>query len=408
MADPIASPQASYKYTGNLIRGVADEVAFIGAGEVPFLSTISGTQINLRGGKTKVFPKLDNLPMTMGNIRGNTFEWYEKDQVVTTLTSSGNITNVATTLNITPIANAAHITKGRVIVWGTEHLIADANGDGTTGQVTVKRGHAGTTAVAHTSAANDLMLLNKANIEGDTVLMDPYVPPTNYFNYWTGSTQSFSKTFYDAALARYGNSKNWKDEAIADALRTIVVGLERAAVYSLRSQGSGTVAGAFGGMNQFTSSQTSLSGATLTTAHVNAPLRAAYDVGGIEGCPDHILTNSSGKLALSKLFGNNYATISRQEDDKSAGYVVDMIRTEFGEIKVIMSPYIDSAASELWFFRKDQISIGPLRNNGVDLSFKAYDLPMTSTAEAGYIYGVYTMCFKRPTSRAKVSNFVSP
>lgn len=408
MADPIISPQASYKNTGNLIRSVADEVAFIGAGEIPFLSYISGTTVDITGGKQKTFPKLDNLPKTMMSVRGATFEWYEKDQVVTQLTSTGNITNSATTLNVTPSAHAGYLTKGQIILWGSEQLYVTANGDINTGAVTVQRAFAGTTAVAHTSAPNDIQLLGKASIEGDTVTIDPYIPPTAYYNNWLGMPVSFGETFIESAIGRYGKDKNWKDDAITDCLRRAVVGLERMAVYGLRSNASASVASSFGGMTQFTSSQTGLSGATLTTEHINTVLRTAYDAGGINGCPDSILTNSYGKTTLSKLYGNNYANITRQEDERTGGYVVDMIRTDFGDLKVIMSPYVNLTAKELWFFRRENISIGPLKNNGVDLSFAAYEKALVGTGYEGFLYGVYTMCFKKNSSRALLSAFVSP
>lgn len=401
-----AAPMTSLKDTGRIIRSVADEVAFIGPGQIPFLTYVTGQKLELNG-KSKVVPRFDTLPKS-GGVRSTTFEWYEQALVPVSLTSSGNLTNSATTITITPAINALHLVVGTIIEIDDEQMRVTAAGDGTAGTATISRGWAGTTAAAHTSAANDVKIISRAVVEGATVDYDPFLPPDQYYNEWQETYESFQKTSFDKAISRYGDAKNWKEEAISAALRRAVLKLERAAVYASRVTATATTPRQFGGMRYFTSATTNLSAATLTKAHINTVMRTAYDAGGVDNCPDTILTNSYGKVTLSNVYGNGYVTVYRQEDETTAGYVVDEIMTDFGQVKIIMSPYVNQNSKELWFFRKDTIGIGPLKNNGEDLSFKAYDLPSSALSEGGYVHGVYTMCFRRPTSRALLSNFVTP
>lgn len=400
------SPQTSIKNTGPIRRSVADEVMFISPGEIPFLTYISGKKLDISPGKFKVVPTLDNLPKS-GGIRSATFEWYDQDTIPVVLTSTGNLTDSATSITITPAANAQHLTKGTILLIDSEQILVTTTGV-VGGTAAISRGWAGTTAAAHTSATNDVKIIGKASVEAETVGIDPFLPPTAYLNYWTEVYHSYQKSMFDTAINRYGDNGTWRDTAVTAALRRALILFERQAVYGLKVAPAATTPGQFGGLNQFTSTQTDLSAGALTRANINTVMRTAYDAGGVENCPDTILTNSYGKVTLSNLYGNGYVTVYRQEDVTTAGYVVDEIMTDFGQLKIVMSPWVTPGDKELWFFRKDAISVGPLKNNGVDLSFKDYDLVQTATSEAGYLYGAYTMCMQRPTSRAKLYNFVSP
>lgn len=403
-----ASPRSTAVDTGRLIRSVVDQIPVVNAGQIPFLSYISGKTIDLgkmgTGKGSKVIPVLDNLPTTSAQ-RNDPFEWYEESVAPYILTSSGNLTSNATSITITPATSALYLTTGTLIQIDDEIMLVTAAGVAG-GTATIARGQSGTTAASHTSASNDVKVVGRAVIEGSSVPIDPFVTPDGYSNYWQETLGSFKKTLKDTALNRYGDSDDWESQGIIRTLRDLLTKMERNAIYGRKTAGTSSVPAQFGGMYDYTSTKTNLSAAALTTANISAALQGMYDAGnGVDNCADTILTNSAGKIKLSSLYGNGYVTVYREETTNVGGYVIDKIVTDFGELNIIMSPYITPSAKELWLFKKDTVSIGPLKTDKADLSFALRELPETTLAESRYIYGVYTMCFQRPSSRALLYNF---
>ena len=359
-----SSPIATYKDTGatsTLKRQVSDKFLLMSPKSFPELA--------LFGGGTDDTPTLDTLDLSEGEMQSDRIEWFEDAARSIVWTLNADINNSVTTWVTNPAADAANVLVGMIIRMESEDMIVTANGNGSTGDVTVTRAYNGTSAAAHTAAnvAADggVRLITRAHLEGTDAPSDPYEPPTNFYNYFQIYMEEVKVSDAEKGMSRYTlDPGGFLDRRIAKAYIEIYKQMTLSFYRGVRTAMSATVRGQTGGIETFVNSSliNNLSAATLTTTHVNALLQEIFEGAGADQVADVIFCSAANKIKLTNLFAGSLVTVNR---DASAGMIggltVDRILTEFGELGIVMSNW--TPTDKIYFFKRDMIQIGPLRNN---------------------------------------------
>lgn len=385
----LAGIQQTVKDTGTIVRSVAKDCELLSPSELPVLSAVTGGSVKR--------PRVNNLPSTYFNLTADRIEWYADTMRPTFYTLNAASTAGTTALTIaSPVTNALHLTKGTILesVSTGEQVLVTTAGDAS-GNVTVARAFAGTTGATIPTTANDLRVVGRAIWEGDDFATDSFITKDNYVNYWQGFYGTVGGTLKERALDRYGVSGA---DAIADqekkTLLQVMKELEYAVIYGRGQLGTGSaVPSTMHGLRGLmpAANVTNVAGA-LTASAVDTVLENLFNAGGDANTPDTVLVNGKGKNIFTRVYGQGYVNLNRDETKHTAGYSIDRVQVNLGTLDIIASPYINSG--ECYFFKKDSVGVGPLDN----LEFSVYDLPVTGPRVQRAIYGEYTMVCTRPSA----------
>lgn len=401
----LAALQTSINDPNTIKRQVAERVELLSPKSTPFLTSISG------GGDGK--PKLNNLSKSVYSVTGTMVEWFTDELRKLQFKLSANVTNIQTTITVTPANDAGHLVKDLIIrVPSTgERMLVTVAGDLTTGTATVTRGFAGTTPTAITAGTTyDIVVESRSLYQTANFANDTYIQKTSYFNVWQGFYETYSATWEEQSMDRYAMlGKNSLEDSRKKALMEFVRKIEQAGITAMRNPITASFSGisptnppTMGGLMNYlpATNVTNAGGAAFSASLINSPLVSMFANGGDDNTPNTILVPPGTKVKMSQTWGQGYVQVNRDETTTTGGYALDRIRTDFGEIDIVVSPYL--VGNEAYLYKSDSIGIGALPGREV----AEYQLPSSGPADYFALYGVYSMTFMRPSALWRIFNYV--
>jgi len=361
-----------------MLRSVVPVFDLVSPRELPFLKLISGGDDNS--------PALNSLsePCT-----GTKYEWIEdQDAPLSTTVGASTVGSTnTTTFAVTSTTASKYFRVGDVIQIEDEHMWVSAINT-TTAVLTVTRAWGGTTGATH-AADTAVTIIGRAHPEGATSPDDLSQLATMPYNYTQEFVASFKLSDIEQSVKRYGQANAIELETDRKT-RELLRRMERQSLYGLRQQGSATNAtpAAFGGLPQYVTTANKKTGITdLTKIKINQYLEAIFADVGMAGMPDTLLVSGTGRRYISTLYSstaNAYITY-RDQADPIGGTVVEMVRTDLADLRVVTIN--DLPSGTMFVVKKDRIGIGPLKGQ----EMKRVKLAKTGTSEQFMIYGSYTM-----------------
>lgn len=380
MAGTVQNPSIIKSYLDNATqkRSVVGALDYVSATEFPFLQWVSGSG-------AAGTPKLKNLDTADATVRATKLEWQESELRPIRFVLNGTLTNVVTTVDVTPTSLRPHMVVGLVLDIEGEQMLVTVAGT-IAAAPTVLRGWAGTTAVAHVTNGVDVSVVSRAHEQGKDAPIDPFVVPTLPFNYWQVFKEEYDVSFEEMQIDRFqtdpqGYLARRQFETTTQAFAT----LERAVFWGkLVAEASGTPPN-LGGFPTLIDPTFALNkgAAALATADINTAVRAIYDNTGKQA--DTIWVSGYGRQALSSLYSLSPILVYRDQGDTQAGAPVDSIRTDMGTLKVMSSPFMPTKS--VFIMTKDYVRMGPLG----ELEMSDYVLASSGDYERHMILGVYTL-----------------
>lgn len=343
----------TYKDTSTQVRDVMKGTAadiLLSPDEFPFLARISG-------GNAKK-PALTSLSAEGGKTRNTKYEWANKYLRPLSWTLSADITNVATTFWFA--ADGIQCLPNMIIKCEDEYILVTANNG--TSAVTVTRGYLGSTAAAHTTA-KPVYFVTRAFDENGAVPSDAYITPDMEYNH----VQQFAEEFVISDIEK-GMERYFEDDKVAEReqektleiLRSIEVGIfKNRTRQAFSSTTMGVAAGAYSYVAA--SNITNKAGAALTRADITALLTRQQKQVGQGRISNLVVCNGAAMEKLSDLFSSGYVTLYRDNAEKVAGYAINKIQTNMGEVEILLSTYLDD--NELWFFKEEYCGWGFMDKN---------------------------------------------
>lgn len=314
-------------------------------------------------------------------------EWDET--ALKTRSETVTITDVATTLTV---ANARQYAVNELIRIENEVLRVTAIASDTT--LTVVRGYAGTTGVAHTSKT--AYSLGTAEPEGADAPTGKQRVGDRLYNYsQTFATTVSLSTDQIAALNTDGNPmKGEIKRAYIEQMRD----LWKALLYGIRYQDTTNEIYTLGGLKSFLSSNvTNLAGA-LTLAAIDAEMLAIVEEGGD---PKVIALSPYQKQKLDALD----ATLVRTgKKDRVGGNPITMT-WQSGVLGHEVDIVVDNTINrdELWILDTDYIKIGHKMHNGIDGSMKVVDSTLPGAdRQSNTMRGKYSARFGQQKAQALI------
>ncbi len=258
-----------------------------------------------------------------------------------------------------------------------------------TGQITVLRGHGGTTKVSLASDMH-LVIVGNAALEGDSADSARFTARSRRQNY----TQIFSATVEvsgsELAVRQLGIADEMayqKQQRLRELLRdlenTIING--RAPLAS--PQGGVTARRTMGGLLSMLSTNRFNAGVggmpadlSLTEAHLNAALRQIWENSASR--IDTILVGASQKRLINGFIGANRHFAPA---DQTFRDLVSLYESDFGLCRIVLSRYVPADAVVL--LDSTRIDVLPLAGR----SFQYRPLAAVGDRETGQLVGEYTL-----------------
>lgn len=359
----LSSPVNTYKDSGagsTLKRNVNESFLLMSPSKFPELS--------LFGGGNDETPPLNTLDMSESQMTSDMIEWYEDELRPIVFTLNADINNSVTAFVTNPASDAAHLLADMIILMESEQMLVTANGNGTTGSVTVTRAYNGTAAAAHTAAnvatAGGVKLITRAHSEGTDAPSDPWSSPTRFYNYWQNFMEEIKISDAEKGMARYtldpgGYLERLRMKKYKEIYKQMTLSFYR----GTRIAGTDTTKAQTGGIEQFILGALiqDKAAAALTVAHVNTLMQTIYDYAGGDQCANTIICSSANKVKLTGLFANSLVQVQRSDSSGVGGLTIQTIATEFGNLDIVMSNWCPT--DRIYFLNQDMIHIGPLAEN---------------------------------------------
>lgn len=348
-----STPITSYKDTNTQIRqfdNSSPAELILSPDEFPFLSRISG-------GNAKS-PALMSLK-TAGGITSNPkLEWASKSLRPLSWTLSADITSGAT--NFWFVADGIQCVVNVIVKCEDEFMLVTANNG--TSAVTVTRGYLGSTAAAHTTS-KPVYFVTRAFLENDDIPSDPYITPDMEYNYVQQFAEDFVISDIEAGTDRYYEQDKVDErehEKTVEILRAIEIGIFK---NRTRQAFSATTPGLAAGAYSYISASNIVNkaGAALTRADITGLLTRQQKQGGQGRISNLVVCNGAAMEKLADLFSSGYVTLYRDNAEKVAGYAINKIQTNMGEVEILLSTYLDD--TELWFFKEEYCGWGFMKDN---------------------------------------------
>lgn len=335
-------------------------------------------------------PLLDLLGDASREARSTIHEWLEDELMPNhdaiadaAIADPGN----ATTFHV------AHVDRFRPgdqirLVAAAEMMLVTSISSGT-GQITVIRGHGGTTK-ASLADAMALIIIGNAAMEGDSADSARFTARSRRQNY----TQIFAATVEvsgsELAVRQLGVADEvayQKQQRLRELLRdlenTVINGRAPATNPQGGVTGRRTMSGVLAmlGTNRFSPGINGMpSGATLTEAHLNTALRQIWENSASR--IDTILVGATQKRLINGLIGTNRHF---GPADQTFRDLVSLYESDFGLCRIVLSRYVPTDAVVL--LDSTRIDVLPLAGR----SFQYRPLAAVGDRETGQLIGEYTL-----------------
>ncbi len=249
----------------------------------------------------------------------------------------------------------------------------------------------GTTGINSLAAGGQLFVIATSELEGDDLAGDVSRPRTERENY----TQIFKKPITVSGTERSvqllpdtGDEFDYQT-----TLRAIELArdLEKALLrgVSVNTTGSGSLRRSMGGLRSYltaiNSTVVATSFATAPVDYVNDGLQQAWNAGARD--LDVLVVGAQWKRDISASNASRYFI---EQTDNKAVRRIDMIATDFGELRVILTPWLPDR--HMMGVATRRIFPVPLRGR----SFRREDLAKTGDASKAHIVGEYTVEIHHP------------
>lgn len=321
------------------------------------------------------------------------YEWFGGSMPTraTTLNEGGTLNNSDLTFTVT---DGTIFKDGDVLLIETELVSVSSVA---TNDVTVRaRGGFGSTAATHAdgTAVTKVTIARK---EGVAYTVSPTTTVDNYYNYtqileesveMSRSEQQDTKYAVDDWFA-YQIAQKLSDGKSAGVLPQM---LELSFYYGKRHAGTSALPRMMGGFHEFQSTHVyDLNGATLDLPHIEQAMQDCYDDGGK---PNTLVLNSFARRKVSEWFKGN---VWREEDDTLGGVVIDKIRTDFGDVRLVHD----------WLCPANRIYLlQPEFMGWVEFfPFSVQDVPVNTDSKVKRILGEYGFVLRNEQAHAYIHDF---
>jgi hypothetical protein len=336
-------------------------------------------------GGVKLLKKLGTNGFTYANQK---IEWDETELM--TRRQAITVTDVATAVDV---VDARQFQVNNLLRCENEVMRVTAIADDNT--LTVVRGYAGTTAVAHTAA--QMFSLGAADPEGAEPPEGIQTIPDRLFNYSQTLTRSVKLSKDQIAELQSGG--NPMVGQLKQRFVEINQELFQALVYGVRYKDSTNKIYTMGGFKQFVTTNVTNVGGAVTVAVIDAKIKAIVDAGGD---PKIIAVSTTQKQKLDALDASLVRLGLREKHDNVGGNPRTMT-WQSGILDHDLEIVVDNSflPDELHIWDTDYIEIGHKSHNGVVGNFHVEDATVNGADnEHKLIRGKYSARFRQEKAHA--------
>lgn len=138
-------------------------------------------------------------------------------------------------------------------------------------------------------------------------------------------------------------------------------------------------------------------GAAISRTLINTVLQEMWDANGFFNANTFIICGSTQKIALSDLYAHE------PEDRQVAGANITRLVTDFGDLRVIMSPHMP--ATSILIVQMDKLRPVVTPVNGQQLFYE--DLEKRGASDRGHVYGQLGIDFMHESFHGSITNLAS-
>lgn len=275
--------------------------------------------------------------------------------------------------------------------------IQDAN------NVTVTRGYAGTTPAIHASTVEALYVGSSMH-ESDNWVYRPTPVTTLPYNYLQMTHVALRNSWRRQHINLYGvNGSEELDKYTADTLAQYIVGIEGGFITSERFAGSVDEPATSGGLMYYCTSAngsqvTDKGGAAFQPSDITSQIDTIAKTWGIENVPKTVIMDSWAKQKVSAYYAGSKRLT---QGERVGGTVIDMLSTEWGDIKLLMHnslPY-----GNTFLVPDGEAQIGHLE--GVGLLHVGETQETQGPFSGRYIYGDFGYRFRNMVKFGRIHNY---
>lgn len=359
-------------YTSDLVgkkESVVDEMLLLNPLQIPFITMLGG------------------FGRPISNIM---HEWNEDQMFSYSSETAASIANDSVTSVTVATGDGSKFRDDHVIQ--VEDELMKVTGV-STDTLTVVRGYAGTTAVAHTVVGTDIEILFTEGTEGADAREARSKARTNKYNYTQIFDDSVEVSGSSVEIDMYGFDALYEYEK-QKKMAELAYQLERACINGVRYS-SGNVR-QFGGIRNWISTNvTDASASDITKKMLNDVVQNVSDSGGLRGGRYVFMTSPTQRRKLGTLDSNSLII---DRGDKTRGETVNAVLTDLGEFPVFPNPNI--RPGEMFFTDLNRVQLRPLGSR----SFFHEFLGKTGDSYRGQILGEYTLEFKEESAHARIKD----
>jgi hypothetical protein len=372
----VDSPFTSYSDTTPQKRVITDVISLIDPSDAPFIEAIGG--LDGAAGKFRFVGE-----------PGTTVEWLEDN--LPALTTTLQTTTIATDATSATVADASWFQAGHIVLIDAQTFWVSAV-NVTTNVLTMTP--LGGTAISHATGTT-ITIIGMARLEGAASSTSPYTDRntgSNYTQIWHGEIKA-SRT--QAKLAQWGIGNEFDYQAskvVPGLMRQMESHILRNSTKQLGTASTPRVAGGLPAL----ATANATSGASLTKAKFQVPVRYIYEDGGMGG--DGVIAPVS--TANFEKIGGFYETsayLRITRDESVIGMPpVDTIETPFGRVKIIL----DRWAVDATIYLVDKKHAGMLTFD----AFRQEPLAKDGDYEKGEVVGEFTFCLRQENAHGSLTS----
>ncbi|HOD52891.1 MAG TPA: DUF5309 family protein [Candidatus Cloacimonadota bacterium] len=373
-ATAVDSPFTSYSDTTPQKRVITDVISLIDPSDAPFIEKIGG----LDGAAGKF--RFANEPST-------TVEWLEDN--LPSLTSTLQTATIGTDATSATVADASWFQPGHIIEIDSQTFWVSAVNT-TTNVLTMTP--LGGTAASHATGTT-ITIVGMARLEGDDSDASPYTDRSTGSNYTDIFHAEIKASRTQAKISQWGIGNEFDYQA-SKAVPGLMRQIEQQVLKNdTKSLGSATTPRVMGGLPAFVTANAT-SGASLTKAKFQVPVRYIYEDGGSSELVAPVSPTNFEKI------GGFYETSAflriKREETVVGMPPVDRIQTPFGTVELIL----DRWAKDSTIYIVDPKHAGMLTYD----AFRQEPLAKDGDYEKGEIVGEFTFCLRQANAHGSLTS----
>ncbi len=278
-------------------------------------------------------------------------EWQDETTLTPRSTLGANVATTGETTVTVAAGHQLHFAIGDSLRINAEQVLVTGYGSGD--DLTVTRGHAGTTAATHT-AGDDVLGLGTQLPEGS----DPSPARASGWNNRYNVSQILGPTQVSVSgtqnvIRRYGLTTSMFDFQIARRGAEDLLRLENQIIYGTRYEDAPSEIRQFGGLDYWITTNIDSTAAPLDAARLLTQLQNCWTLGGN---PDRLLVTMKQK---GNIGGWNSDDIRLNRADTGRGQVVNSFTWDGGDVDIVVHRWLRE--TDAFLFSRDQAQLLTLR-----------------------------------------------